>query len=84
VTRRKAIPHSRQPGKVFCPDCRKYGWHARKEAKRMEKEYPEEQMRPYRCPVDNGLWHLGHLPRVVRRGYMSADDWYDNAPEVPR
>ncbi|MGK5737255.1 hypothetical protein [Micromonospora sp. URMC 103] len=69
-------------GKTYCRDCRKYGFYTRRDAKRMEKQYPEEQMRPYRCPIDDNIWHLGHLPNAVRNGEMSADEWYDAAGEV--
>ncbi|MEV0726029.1 hypothetical protein AB0I37_25025 [Micromonospora purpureochromogenes] len=79
---RKALTHNRPTGKVYCPDCGKYGFHTRKDAKRMEKQYPEEQMRPYRCPTADDIWHLGHLPAVVRQGEMSADEWFDTAAEV--
>ena len=68
-------------GKVWCSDCGKYGWHTRKDAKKMEKQYPEEHLRPYPCPVDESFWHLGHLPTRVRLGDVSADDWYDSSPE---
>ena len=64
-------------GKVWCRDCAKYGFHTRRDAKKMEKQYPEEHMRPYQCPVDEAFWHLGHLPDRVRSGDVSADEWYD-------
>lgn len=75
--KKRMPPGDRPIGKVWCRDCRKYGFHTRKDAKRMEKQYPEEHMRPYRCLVDGNLWHLGHLPDRVRQGDISADDWYD-------
>lgn len=33
-------------------------------------------MRPYACPDISTLWHVGHLPREVRRGRRSAAEVY--------
>ena len=57
-------------------ECGKVAYLARASAKWAGKRHVEK-MRPYACSTC-GLWHLGHLPRAVRRGELTADEWYGN------
>lgn len=46
------------------------------DAKKAIRNMPDRKgMREYRCGLLD-LWHVGHLPRVVLEGEMSAADVY--------
>lgn len=34
-------------------------------------------MREYRCTIHDGCWHIGHMPPPVRRGELTAAEWFD-------
>ena len=51
-----------------CRTCGKRTFRNRRDARAMAKQIPGAHMTAYRCPVDAGGWHLGHLPRDVVRG----------------
>lgn len=59
--------------------CGKVAYLSRKAAKlngsKLHNGASKGRMRPYRCPVCD-LWHVGHLPRVVIRGFMTAGEAY--------
>jgi hypothetical protein len=38
-------------------------------------------LREYRCTAADGYWHLGHLPRGVRLGHVTAADVYQHPDE---
>lgn len=85
--RKKYPPGPRKPiGKIWCSECQKIGWWSRRDARHAEHQYPEEQMRAYRCPATTTetLWHIGHLPAQVRQGLISADEWYGRTGEPMR
>ncbi len=57
-----------------CSDCDKTIFTSRKVARRVLKTFHDTQgMREYLCPVEDGWWHLGHLPRAVLEGRTTAD-----------
>lgn len=60
-----------------CP-CQKRGYVSKDAAKQAIRQIPFDglKMRPYACPDGKPVWHLGHLPRAVREGEVSADDYY--------
>lgn len=48
----------------------------RKDANRAADEMPDGQkLRPYACGECDG-WHIGHKPKAVIRGDVTADEWY--------
>jgi hypothetical protein len=55
-----------------CPSCRmgngfpKRSWPTREWAEEVwTRQHDRERLRIYACPVQNGFWHLGHIPREV-------------------
>lgn len=60
-----------------CGDCGKRSYRDRQHAKEAIRVTPGNRgMREYRCPVDDGVWHVGHLPMAVRWGVTSSDEYY--------
>ena|SRR5690349_6544747 len=58
-----------------CEPCNKRSYTSRKDAKKVN--VPEDGgMRPYKCPHDPNVWHVGHMPRVVKQGEMTANEVY--------
>lgn len=55
----------------------KVAYPTRHDAKRQNKRIDggHSKMRPYECPTCH-LFHLGHLPAVVRLGDKSAEAYY--------
>ncbi len=72
-------------GRVYADDwttCDTHGkrtYNSRKAAKiALDNAHPDDSgMRPYRCDTIDGAWHLGHLPRQVKRGRVAADTYYE-------
>ena len=60
----------------WCETHEKGLYENKKQAKQAIREQCEPGMRPYRCDLVEGLWHIGHLPYVVREGRMSAREVY--------
>lgn len=55
-----------------CVHCDKRVYVSRGDAKRAALSLPpteRRRLRAYRCPHSEGMWHLGHLPPRVIRGY---------------
>jgi hypothetical protein len=55
-----------------CPSCRmgngfpKRSWPTREWAEEVwTRQHDRDRLRVYACPVQNGFWHLGHIPREV-------------------
>ena len=44
-------------------------------AKQHAKNMPGERMREYRCEECDS-WHVGHLPRAVVQGQVTASEYY--------
>ena len=52
-----------------CPRCGKASYRTRKDAKRAARRlFPNDRMSVYGC---GHYYHVGHLPKVVRRGEAS-------------
>lgn len=49
---------------------------ARREARRLRKMTGAKGVRPYRCGVCEGIWHVGHIPFRVRQGRATSFDVY--------
>lgn len=58
--------------------CGKRGYVSKTSAKQAIRQIPPDgvRMRPYACPDGLPVWHIGHLPRAVRQGEVSASDYY--------
>ena len=71
-----------------CKNCGKVNYPSRKAARHAARQLRRRKVRPgslhaYRCPVRPDVFHLGHLSIRVRRGDMSAADYYDRTdPEA--
>lgn len=66
---------------MHCDIHGKRGYFSRKAAKAAQRaNHPDDSgMRPYRCDEGTGLWHIGHLPDVVKqRGLVAADVLFDD------
>ncbi len=46
----------------WCKQCLKRIYYAREKASKAEKSHHGEHLRPYRCPSNLNVWHIGHLP----------------------
>lgn len=60
---------------TWCPTCGKRGYYSRKDGKAALRRFhaADKGMREYRCPATPALWHIGHMPDIVRRrGTVSA------------
>lgn len=51
----------------YCESCSKLAYVSKGLAKRAAKAH-DRSLRPYRCPVNETTWHLGHLRRDILRG----------------
>lgn len=60
----------------YCDTHQKGFYENKRQAKQAIREQCEPGMRPYRCDVVDGLWHIGHLPWVVRRGQKTTREVY--------
>lgn len=49
---------------------------ARQVARLLRKEGDNALMTPYVCPECEGI-HIGHLPKAVRRGEITRDEYYE-------
>lgn len=62
-------------GSGSCPSG-KIGYLARADAERATTDMRDGQkLRPYPC-ADCERWHIGHKPKAVIRGEVTADEWY--------
>ena len=72
----------------FCyPKCSsgKIGWASRKGAKQFNSQVTRrggDRLRPY-LHEECGYWHLGHLPRAVRQGIVTAAEHYSTKTTDP-
>jgi hypothetical protein len=67
---------------MFCDSCRKRGYYTRKAARAGARTYhPNEKgVSVYECPEGTGMWHIGHLPRVVvERGTVARAAIFDSS-----
>lgn len=61
----------------------KKSYTSRDLAKQASREMHDPGMREYRCDVEDGYWHIGHLPEPVRNGQVTADEHYGRVPPSP-
>lgn len=78
----KRAPQSRQLGHSgYCTTHQKALYDNKSKAKAAIREVAQKRMRPYRCDVVDGMWHVGHLPAVIREGRLSAREVYGRDPD---
>jgi hypothetical protein len=71
----------RQGYAAVCPVHGKRSYVTRADARRAARTGPVSGLREYRCTAADGYWHLGHLPRGVRLGHVTAADVYQHPDE---
>lgn len=64
---------------TWCARHAKDSHGSRRAARKVIRAIHDPAMRPYRCDAQPTLWHIGHLPWVVRRGQATASDIYGDA-----
>lgn len=66
----------------WCPQCGKRAWELRKGARQfLRLKAGKAKMREYRA-CEAGFWHIGHLPRNVHRGSITAPEIYNRRDRV--
>jgi hypothetical protein len=79
------VRHSADGRERFVTDacgCGKLSHESRASAKAHAKRLKRtagEHLRPYPCPERPAFWHVGHLPQLVLKGYVTADEHYGKA-----
>lgn len=63
----------------WCEACRKRLYVSRKQAKKAIREKRDSRLRPYACPVQPLLVHVGHIPQRVKTGDITAREYYGEA-----
>ena len=56
----------------WCEHHEKRTFNSRKQARAAARSCAEPGLRAYRCDQVYNGWHLGHLPSVVRQGFLTA------------
>lgn len=63
----------------FCEACGKRSYPSRRAAKTAARHAHKGSMNAYPCPNRpegfEPVWHVGHLPDAVRRGWITKDKW---------
>lgn len=60
--------------RITCAACGKQGFASRRDAKRAARSLGRQYLNSYRCErAVTELWHLGHLPTIVKRGRAARD-----------
>lgn len=72
------------PKDVWVGTCHIHGkrvYIGRAAAKRAIRDVPDQKaMREYPCRHIADAWHIGHLPKIVRKGARTADEIYGGEP----
>lgn len=60
----------------WCETCQKYLYTDKARAKAVAREHRPRKA-AYRCrvPGQENLWHVGSVPRLVRRGFLTRDQY---------
>lgn len=65
----------------YCDGHGKRLYSSRKQAKKQIREHRQNQgMREYPCTLVVGHFHIGHLPKDVRKGRITASEIYGDRP----
>lgn len=66
------------PGAIYftCKRHDKLTYPVRREARAASRRLHDKGVREYECDRYPGCWHIGHMPLCVRRGEMTASEFY--------
>ena len=69
---------------TYCDDCGKRGYLTRKAARAGKRllHAHDSRVQVYRCP-HRELWHIGHAPENVQRGYVPRSVLPSGQPVAP-
>lgn len=65
-----------QPNYFVCPAHGKRAYPRRRDARRAARRHHDPGLREYPCSRFAGCWHFGHVPPPVKRGELTAAEWY--------
>lgn len=74
----KTVASRRYEWVGHCDDCGKGCYTTRSGARAAAKKVGKE-LRAYQCPVNQWVWHFGHLPKSVLRGRITRGQLYPRA-----
>jgi hypothetical protein len=60
-----------------CTVHHKLAYPKRQEARAAARALHDSGLREYHCTAHRGCWHIGHMPPCVKRGTMTAAEFYD-------
>ena len=60
-----------------CRRHKKLTYPKRREAREAARRLHDKGVREYPCTEHPPCWHIGHIPPMVVRGELTADEWYD-------
>jgi hypothetical protein len=60
-----------------CGQHQKLAYPRRDDARAAARRLYDRGVREYGCSAHPGCWHIGHMPPCVRRGEMTATEFYD-------
>lgn len=66
-----------KPTYFRCIRHRKLTYPHRRDARAAARRLHDKGVREYECSLHSGCWHIGHMPPSVRRGEMTAAEFYD-------
>lgn len=63
---------------AYCDTHEKELYHDRNLARQSIRGHHDPGMREYQCTERSGYWHVGHLPKAVREGRSTTDEYYND------
>ena len=65
-----------RPNSFACTQHGKRAYSRRRDARRAARRHYDPGLREYPCSRFPGCWHIGHVPAPVKRGEITAAEWY--------
>ena len=59
----------------YCDNCQKLTYFTRKAAKKVGHRLPVRR-NAYPCPYNSNFFHVGELPKPIRQGHVTRDEFY--------
>ena len=59
----------------YCDDCQKLTYLSRRDAQKVAKKH-QPHKNAYPCPFYDQFFHVGDLPAVIKKGYVTRDEYY--------
>ena len=66
-----------RPEFFTCKQHQKLAYGCRGDARRAARRHHDAGLREYPCTTFPGRWHIGHMPPMVKRGELTAAEWFD-------